>query len=57
MSMWCLEQKVQIRKKVLGIVWDMIANKFALDLTKVGKFDPSVKIAKRSILSMVAKQF
>ena len=45
------------KTKVLGITWDMIADKFEFDLTKVGKSDPEARITKRSILSMIAKLF
>ena len=45
------------KTKVLGLTWDMVADKFDFDLTKVCNDEPGTIITKRSILSMIAKLF
>ena len=45
------------KTKVLGLTWDMVAEKFEFDLIKVCNDKPGTIITKRSILSMIAKLF
>ena len=45
------------KTKVLGMTWNMVADEFEFDLTKVSNNESGAVITKRSILSMIAILF